>query len=201
MPRAPATVHRVLGLLAVGAVAAAAPACKSSSTKDSPQTLERLSDCEHKLSKVDEKDALIETLEAEVARLKIEGGTDQTYTLAIDGDAMVVKARPAGGGTPLDDKVAAQLSQNFLDTVERSRGSIQRCYEQALKKNTRLQARTVSLRVSASFAASGSYSRSSFAPDLGQAFDGCMKAVASKWKLPAAPQSMTFQATVSLSPT
>ncbi len=176
--------------------------CKGS-TKDSPQTLSKLSDCESRVGKLAEKDKLIQSYEAEIARLKLAGG-DQQYTFAIDGNALTIKARPAGGGgggAPIDDKLAGELSQKFIDVVGKSRGSIQKCYEQALKKNAALQARTISLRVSASFAPSGDHNRSSFSPDLGDAFDGCMKSVAGKWKLPAATQGMTFQATVSLSPT
>jgi hypothetical protein len=195
-------MSRACAYLMLAALVAAAAGCKGS-TKDSPQTLAKLSDCETRAAKLDEKDKLIQTYEAEIARLKLENtGGKQEYTFAIDGDALTIKAKPQGGGSAaVDDKMAAALSQMFIDVVGKSRGSIQKCYEQALKKNTGLQARTISLRVSASFAPSGDHTRSSFAPDLGEAFDSCMKSVAGKWKLSAANQGMTFQATVSLSPT
>jgi hypothetical protein len=176
-------------------------ACGSPAPKDKPETLQRLADCEERVGKLAEKDRLIATYEAEIARLKLESGTQQ-FAFVIEGDALVVKSRPQGAGAPpIDEKLATQLSQQFIDVVNKSRGSIQKCYEQALKKNTGLQARTISLRVSASFSTAGAHTRSDFSPQLGDAFDGCMKSVASRWKLPAAPQSMTFQATVSLSPT
>ncbi len=179
---------------------AALGACKSPAPKDKPETLARLTDCESKAAKLADKDRLIQSYEAEIARLKLEGGA-QEYGFTIEGDALVIKSRPQGaGGPPIDDKAAAALSQNFIDVVNKSRGSIQKCYEQALKKNTGLQARTISLRVSASFQPSGAHTRSSFEPPLGDAFDGCMKNVATRWKLPAASQGMSFQATVSLSP-
>jgi hypothetical protein len=44
---------------------------------------------------------------------------------------------------PLDDKVAKEASKQFIDVVGKSRGAIQKCYEQALKKDTSLQAKTV----------------------------------------------------------
>lgn len=176
-------------------------ACKSPAPKDKPETLARLADCEERSAKMAAKDQLIATYEAEITRLKAEG-TGKEYVFVIQGDALVVKSKPAGGASPppIDDKLAAQLSQQFIDVVNKSRGSIQKCYEQALKKNTGLQARTISLTVSANFSPAGAYTRGSFQPPLGDAFDGCMKGVATKWKLPAAPQMMSFQATVSLSP-
>jgi hypothetical protein len=84
--------------------------------------------------------------------------------------------------------------------VQKSRGAIQKCYEQALKKDTSLQARTVTLNVSASFSAAGQFQRTSFSPVISEAFDGCMRTVAGKWQLPAAAQGMTFKAQVSLTP-
>jgi hypothetical protein len=191
---------RCLATIAAIATIATVAACKTPEAKDKPETLARLHDCEEKSAKIADKDRLIASYEAEIARLKLEGGGKE-MTLVIEGDALVIKSRPQGaGGAPIDDKMASALSQNFIDVVNKSRGSIQKCYEQALKKNTGLQARTISLTVSASFQASGTYSRGSFQPQLGDAFDGCMKGVATRWKLPAAPQGMTFQATVSLSP-
>lgn len=183
------------------ALVASVAACKSPAPKDKPETIARLTDCEERLAKLAEKDKLIATYEGEIARLKLESG-GQEFRLAIEGDALVVKARPQGsGGAPIDDKLAAELSSKFIDVVNKSRGSIQKCYEQALKKNDSLQARTISLKVSASFSAAGEYVRASFSPPLGDVFDACIKNVAARWKLPPASQGMTFQATVSLSPT
>ncbi|HUQ07655.1 MAG TPA: hypothetical protein VM261_34410 [Kofleriaceae bacterium] len=191
---------RFLVVLAVFVALGAAAACKSPPAKDKPETLAKLSDCESKVAALADKDRLIQQYEAEIARLKLEGGA-QEFVFTIEGDALAVKKRPQGaGGPPVDDKTAAAMSQNFIDVVNKSRGAIQKCYEQALKKNTGLQAKTITLIVSASFASSGAYARSTFRPPLGDAFDGCMKGVATRWKLPAASQGMTFQATVSLSP-
>jgi hypothetical protein len=191
---------RPLALMFLAAAALAAGACKSPPPKDKPETLAKLKDCEDKTAGIAGKDDLIKQYEAEIARLKLDSGA-QEFVFTIEGDALALKKRPQGsGGAPIDDKLAAALSQNFIDVVNKSRGSIQKCYEQALKKNTSIQARTISLTVSASFQPSGAYSRSSFQPPLGDAFDSCMKGVAGKWKLPAASQGMSFQATVSLSP-
>lgn len=188
-----AAVCVALATLALGA-------CKNAPAKDKPETLAKLKDCEDRTAGLADKDRLIQQYEAEIARLKLEGGAKE-FVFTIDGEALALKSRPQGaGGPPIDDKTAAAMSQNFIDVVNKSRGAIQKCYEQALKKNDGLQARTISLTVSASFQSSGAYSKSSFHPVLGEAFDACMKGVATRWKLPAAPQGMTFQATVSLSP-
>ena len=134
-----------LHLLTVAALATVA--CKSPAPKDKPETLARLDDCEKRAANLGDKDRLIQSYEAEIARLKLEGGAKE-IVLTIEGDALTIKSRPQGaGGPPIDDKVAAALSQNYIDMVNKSRGSIQKCYEQALKKNAGLQARTITLKV------------------------------------------------------
>lgn len=191
--------HVVPLVLVLGSLVALA-ACKSTEVKDRPETLAALEACKEQSAKLADKDRLIQTYEAELARLKLESG-NQELTLVIQGDALVIKSRPQGGGAPaIDDAVAQALSRDYIALVNGSRGAIQKCYEQALKKNTALQARTISMTVSSTFQGSGAHVRSSFQPALGEAFDACMKSVASRWKLSAAPQTMTFQATVSLSP-
>jgi hypothetical protein len=177
----------------------AAAACKSPAAKDTPETKARLADCESRVAQLAEKDKLIATYEAEITRLKT-ANVGQEYVFVLQ-DVLTLKNKPSGGGgAPIDDKLAAELSQKFIDVVNKSRGSIQKCYEQALKKNTGLQARTITMKVTANFSPAGAYTRGTFEPPLGDTFDGCMKGVATRWKLPAASQGMSFQATVSLSP-
>jgi len=98
------------------------------------------------------------------------------------------------------DEATAAASQEFLDLVAKSRGAIQKCYTLALKKRSDLQARTITLTVSATFAQSGAYHDASFSPSLGDVFDSCMKTLAAKWALPANSPAMTFRAPVSLTP-
>jgi hypothetical protein len=112
---------------------------------------------------------------------------------------MTVKPGAPGEVRPIDDKVVGEAAKQFQNVVEKSRGAIQKCYEQALKKDTGLQARTVTLSVSASFT-SGQFKGSNFAPSLGDAFDACIRTVASKWTLPPSAPAMTFKAQVSLTP-
>jgi hypothetical protein len=188
-------------VLAVCLAAGLGAGCKKTIYKDTPETLEKLASLETQLK---DKDAYIQKLRDENATLQREGvGGELEWVFTINGDALVLTGKPSrgGGGGSIDDATANAMGEQFLGLVSKARGSIQKCYEQALKKSTGLQARTVDLKLSASFAASGSFSRVSFSPDLPESFDNCLRTVASKWKMPAAKATMTFQANVKLTPT
>ena len=161
-----------------------------------PQTKADLEQC---LKDKAEKEKLIKAEEDENARLMREKGSGAEIVVSIEGNALTVKPGAPGEVRPLDDKVVGEASKDFLNVVEKSRGAIQKCYEQALKKNTGLQAKTVTLQVSASFNA-GQFKSSNFAPSLGDTFDNCIRTVASKWTLPPTSPAMTFKAQVSLTP-
>ncbi|MGE5181084.1 MAG: hypothetical protein ACM31C_03435 [Acidobacteriota bacterium] len=185
-------------IIMVLALAAAAGCKGESAPKVDVQTQQDLKSCQDSLA---EKDKRIAQLEDENAKLMRGSGAGNEIVVVIEGNALTVKPPAAGaGGPPVDDKVAATASKEFLDVVAKSRGAIQKCYEQALKKNAAPQGRTITLTVSASFAQSGAYRESSFAPSLGGAFDSCIKTVASKWALPQNSPAMTFKAQVSLTP-
>jgi hypothetical protein len=172
--------------------------CKGETVvKPDPQTQSDLDQCKKNL---EEKDKLIKAEEEENASLMRQKGSGAEIVVSIEGNALTVRPGAPGEVRPVDDKVAAAASKEFLDVVAKSRGAIQKCYEQALKKNSGLQARTVTLTVSASFANSGAYRDSAFSPSLGDTFDNCIKTVASKWALPQSSPAMTFKAQVSLTP-
>jgi hypothetical protein len=171
--------------------------CKGETViKPDPQTKADLDQC---LKDKAEKEKLIKAEEDENARLMREKGSGAEIVVSIEGNALTVKPGAPGEVRPLDDKAVGAASKDFLNVVERSRGAIQKCYEQALKKNTGLQAKTVTLQVSASFTA-GQFKSSNFAPSLGDTFDNCIRTVASKWALPPTSPAMTFKAQVSLTP-
>jgi hypothetical protein len=177
-------------------------ACKGETKyKDTSETLAALDLCKKQR---DDQKTLNDQYAARITELEAKAGQGGDLVVTIEGDALTVKPRAGGGGggggAPVDDATAAALSREFLDQVEKSRGAIQKCYEQALKKNTGLQSRTVTLKLSASFAQTGNFQRTSFNPSLGDTFDNCLRTVAARWKLKPAPQSMTFQAQVSLVP-
>lgn len=184
---------------AIAILLVAAVGCKGETvTKTDPQAKADLEQCQKDKA---EKDKLIKAVEEENARLmRSQGSAGGEIVVAIEGNALTVKPGKPGEVRPIDDKLVAAASKEFLDVVAKSRGAIQKCYEQALKKNTGLQAKTVTLSVSASFGADGKYKSSSFAPSLGDAFDNCIKTVAGKWQLPTNSPAMTFKAQVSLTP-
>ncbi|HSD86732.1 MAG TPA: hypothetical protein VLB44_04430 [Kofleriaceae bacterium] len=171
--------------------------CKGETiTKDNPDTIRDLDSCKKTL---EEKNKLVQALQDENASLMRQGSGSE-IVVAIEGNALTVRPGKPGEVRPIDDKTAAAASKEFLNVVEKSRGAIQKCYEQALKKNTGLQAKTITLTVSASFSAQGAYQNSSFSPSLGDTFDNCIKTVATKWVLPTNSPAMTFKAQVSLTP-
>ncbi len=178
-----------------------AAGCKGETkTVDNPQTLDDLKKCQDAKA---EKDKLIAQLTDEKAQwMRNQGSGGGEITVVIEGNALTVKPGPSGGGNnpPVDTKLAGEASKQFIDVVAKSRGAIQKCYEAALKKDTTLQAKTITLTVSASFSSTGAYRDASFSPSLGSTFDQCIKAVASKWALPQNSPAMTFKAQVSLTP-
>lgn len=179
---------------------AAAAGCKGEKVvQPDPQTKADLEQCQKDKA---EKDKLIKAVEEENARLMRNqgGGGGGEIVVSIEGNALTVRPGKPGDVRPIDDKAAAAASKEFLDVVAKSRGAIQKCYEQALKKNTGLQAKTVTLTVSASFSQAGAYRNASFSPSLGDTFDACIRTVASKWSLPSSSPAMSFKAQVSLTP-
>lgn len=179
--------------------AALALGCKGETVvKDNPDTLRDLDVCKKTL---EESKKLAQALQDENARL-MRGSGGSEILVTIEGNMMTVRPAKPGEVRPVDDKVIAAASKQFEDLVHKSRGAIQKCYEQVLKKDTNLQSRTVTLTVSASFSNVGAYQSSSFhaTQDLGDTFDSCMKTIAQKWQLPQNSQAMTFKAQVSLTP-
>lgn len=182
----------LLGMLASG--------CKGETIyKDRDETLKELANAK---TTIEEKNKLIAALQEEAARNKPGGQCE--VVVAIEGNALTVKGGGGGGAAlpPVDQKVAAAATKEFLDVVAKSRGAIQKCYEQALKKNSAIQGRTITLTVNATFSNQGAYQSSSHSASapLGEIFDSCFKQVASKWQLPQNSPAMTFKAQVSLTP-
>jgi hypothetical protein len=188
--------RHTIAILLTGAFALG---CKGETVvKPDPETVRELDVCKKTL---DENKKLAQALQDENARLMRGSGASE-IVVAIEGNALTVRPGKPGEVRPIDDKVAAAASKEFLDVVAKSRGAIQKCYEQALKKDSSLQARTVTLTVSASFSSQGTYQNASFhaSQNLGDTFDSCMRTVASKWQLPQNSPAMTFKAQVSLTP-
>jgi len=172
--------------------------CKGE-TKPDPQTVADLEACKKSLG---EKDKLIKAEEDENARLMREKGSGGGE-IVVTAENSIITIKPSAPGAPVPsiDPAAAKVAfQQFMDVVGRSRGAIQKCYEQALKKDTNLQAHTVTLMLRANFNPMGAFQDMSSDPSLGPTFDSCLKTVASKWSVPQTTAVKNFKAPVSLTP-
>jgi len=186
---------RILNLVAVTLVLTGLGACKGKTKyKDSQETLTNLKDCQDGLK---EKQEYIASLEKRLQEMEGE-----MVTVDITGEAMKVvgkgpneRIKPAGGNA--DD---LKLYEAFVAALQRSHGSIQKCYQLALKNNATLQSRSVTLNIQVQYKTSGQVSNSSFSPRIDQSFDSCMSAVAKRWTLPAMPRAVAFNYKQTLTP-
>jgi hypothetical protein len=184
-------------------IAAMAAACKGETKyKDTPDTLRKLDDCRNLSG---EKDARIVQLEKELADLKAKSAGEVTINIAGDG-TWVIKGGSGpnvAGRNPPDptgNAKDAELYKAFLGHVNLSRGAIKKCYQNALKKDTSLDQRTITLNISVKYSSSGKVQNVGLDKRISDSFSACMDNVAGGWTLPAAPQSFTFRAPVTLMP-
>ena len=175
--------------------------CKGETTiKDNPETQKQLSSCE---SKIVEKDQYIATLEKRIEEIQANAGGNVVVTL--EGEAMSIKSGGdkgphAGSGDPKGTAKDAELYASFVAALKKSRGSIKKCYQGALKKNSALQARSVTLDIAVDYKTSGSVRNASFSPRISEQFNTCMRTVAKNWKLPAMPRAVSFNYKQTLTP-
>lgn len=179
--------------------------CKGETiVKDNPQTVERLNKCESNLKA---KVEYINTLSSRNNDLE-SGASDNEagVVIAIEGEIVKITAGKSKGpnsngssdvkGTAKD----AELYKAFVAQVRRSRGAIKKCYQHALKKNSALSSRTVSLTIGVAYRTSGAVRKATFSPRVSEQFNQCMKGVATKWKVPAMPRSISFSYKQTLTP-
>jgi hypothetical protein len=186
---------------ALAVLVVAVTACKGETViKPDPKTQSDLDQCNKDKQALTDYKKQLEASNIDLQN-KAGSGSSTEIVVSIEGNALTV--RPAKQGEPahpIDDKATAAASKAFLNLVAQSRGGIQKCYEQALKKRSDLQAKTVTLIVSASFTGTGAFQSSNFQPSLGDVFDACMQSIAAKWVMPTNSPAMTFKAPVSLTP-
>ncbi len=178
--------------------------CKGKTVEtDKPETLNNLKMCEDNLK---EKIAYINTLNERITEL--EGGAapgDSVVVVNIEGEAMKItsgseKGPNAGTGDTKGSAKDAELYEAFVAQLKRSRGSIKKCYQAALKKNTALSAKTVTLSIGVDYKTSGQVKGTHFNPKVSDQFDQCMNSVAQNWTLPAMPKSVSFNYNQTLTP-
>lgn len=186
------------GSLLLVVAASALSGCKGKvEVRPDPKVADDLKAC---LVREEEHKKLIASYEAEIRRHGDAAAAAGEVVVRFENDVLAIKPAAPGASTPIDPKVAKEQSEKFVDVVTKSRGAIQKCYEQALKKDSSLQSSTVTVNLSASFSAAGQFQSLSLSRSLGGTFDACVRAVAAKWQIPATKQAMTFKAPVSLTP-
>jgi hypothetical protein len=175
--------------------------CKGETVvKPDPHTESELEKCKTEKDKLEKYKADLEAQNADL----MQRGSGAQIVVTIEGDLVkpIHGSLGTGGGgntMPVDPKAALA----FQNLVEKSRGAIQKCYNQVLKKDTGIQSRTITLIVNASFTPTGAEQAASFNPStpLGSDFNTCMQNIAAHWQLSTNNPAMTFQAQVSLTPT
>ncbi len=113
-------------------------------------------------------------------------GTGDVYLVKLDGDLMTISGHTKNGvAMPV---APAQLSDEELKVTESvtvmirgSKNSIQACYVNALKTNTDMANRTISLEVRVVVNPSGKITNQAFSPNVSPQFDACMRTVAGRW--------------------
>jgi hypothetical protein len=175
-----------------------APACKGKSeVRPDPQTVKERDDCTKAL---EDKKTYIASLEKQLADQQLAGAG--TVLVTIQGEAMQIsgKGPHEQAGESKGSADDAKLYEAFVDSLKKSKGSIQKCYQAALKNNTALQARTVTLNIQVDYKTSGEVAKSAFEPRISEGFDQCMDSVAKRWNLPAMPRGVTFAYRQTLTP-
>ena len=176
--------------------------------RDNPECKTALDGCERNLG---EKATYIKDLEARIVELeKTAGPENGEVVVNIKGplpeDAILEIKGGAGPNvrtSPKEPKGNAKdeaLYAEFIGAVKKSRGSIRKCYQNALKKDTRLQSKTVTVNIAVSYRTSGNVSGTNVTPTISQQFERCMGGVAERWKLPAMPRAVSFNYRQTLTP-
>jgi len=164
-----------------------------------PQTAEDLKECRERS---EQQKTFIETLEKENAELKLASGGDVTVT--IEGDLLEIKAGGGSLGKATGRKLSEEDEKNlydaFVKAVKRSRGAMTKCYQNALKKNSSLQARTVRLEIQVSYKAAGKVQDARFSPRISDTFNACMRGVTKNWDLPEIGARVSFATKLALTP-
>jgi len=162
-----------------------------------PQTKAELDQC---LKDKAEKDKLIKAEEEENARLMREKGKRRRDRRLDRGQRSHREAGSPRRGPP--DR--RQGGGRGVEGVPQRRGQIARRDPEVLRAGAQEEHRASGQDGHAvgvgELRASGQFKSSNFRAIVGDAFDSCIRTVASKWTLPTSSPAMTFKAQVSLTP-
>jgi hypothetical protein len=169
--------------------------------KDNPETKRQLELCQASL---DDKKRYIETLERDKTALALKPTGEEVVLVQIDGDLLSVKQgrgpneRSGSSRGNADD---TKLYEAFVSSVRGSSGALQKCYQNALKKNSALEVRPITLTMTVSVRPSGTVSGVRLSRSISDTFNECIAAVSQRWKLPPfGGPSVTFETNLKLTP-
>jgi hypothetical protein len=171
--------------------------------EDNPETVENLNKCQVNLK---EKVEYINTLNERITALEngVGGAPEGAVVVNIEGAPEIKigkdKGPNAGSGDPKGSAKDAELYEAFVSQLKRSRGSIKKCYQHALKKNSALAGRSVTLNIGVDYKTSGQVKAANFTPRVSEQFNQCMDGVAQKWTLPGMPRAVSFNYKQTLTP-
>ena len=161
----------------------------------------KLSACEASLSDVSK---IRSELETELAQ---KSGEDGEVVVQINGSGGIlsIKGKGPNGRTGGQTEVVGnakdeELYKKFIAAVKKSRNPMTQCYRRALKNDSGLQARTVTVNVKVNYGTSGKVKNAGSSPKINTAFSKCISGVAQKWSLPAMPKPASFVAPLTLTP-
>ena len=126
-------------------------------------------------------------------------------TVSIEGEVMTItagkdKGPNSGSGDPKGSAKDEDLYKAFVAKLKSSRGAIKKCYQNALKKNSALSAKSVTLNIVVDYKTSGAVKKASFSPRVSEQFNSCMDGVSKKWQLPGMPRAVSFNYKQTLTP-
>lgn len=187
-------------------VAFAAVGCKGETKiEDNPKTIKELKHCKEKW---DAKSSEVKELKDRLAKYELDEGDPDPEVVVIN--ITDDKWEITGGAgphartnktTPRGNADDDQLYKAFRKQVDASRGKMKRCYQNALKKNSAITAMTITLKLQVKFNTAGKPTWSNFSSPIKDTnFTSCMQGIVNKWKLPAPPRSVQFDASVTLRP-
>jgi len=171
IPTKPLRIHFVI-LLAAISLAGAVGCTKQKECVD--QSQKPLEECKINSDKLQ---AEIVTLKRQLAQALANPGTIQVdpEVLAIDGKKPI-KVKPREG----------TLSQEqVISTMRANKAVLKRCYEKAMKKNSKLQQQQITLTIAFKVFPSGSAKEISIRPVYDFPMSDCMKTAIKRWRFPA----------------
>ena len=177
LPALVARTSALLGvaLLAVVSLSACGKKCQPCVDKSKPE----LDKCSMRAEGLQKE---VNTLKRQLAQALADPGSIKVdpSVLTIDGKPIKV-AKGTAGGT-----LCKLNEKQVVSTIAKSKGSLQPCYQRALKRDSSLHHRKIVLTLSLKVRASGAPTDISIKPTYNSTMNDCMRKAIRRWRFPAA---------------